>query len=187
MADAEHHALAVEDLSRAARLVEQVGFEMLTRSEWGPLYGFSSVTALTAAILALATYGWTALNPDNLTNLYSIAVIGLITVLALVVFAWPLLGTRRILNKEKSQRLDAVSLRVEAVFDEIHQCVDNEESEKLDELARILSVLETERTTLNRISTWPWTRDALRSLATALALPLLLWIIQFVVQLIMGS
>ena len=91
MADAEHHALAVEDLSRAARLVEQVGFEMLTRSEWGPLYGFSSVTALTAAILALATYGWTALNPDNLTNLYSIAVIGLITVLALVVFAWPLL------------------------------------------------------------------------------------------------
>ncbi len=29
-----------------------------------PLYAFSSVTALTAVTLAVATYGWTALNPD---------------------------------------------------------------------------------------------------------------------------
>ena len=51
-----------------------------------PLYAFSGVTALTAGVLALATYGWTALNPDNLTNIYSVAVIVAITVLALLVF-----------------------------------------------------------------------------------------------------
>lgn len=152
-----------------------------------PLYAFSSVTALTAGVLALAAYGWTALNPDNLTRLYSMAAVVLITILALAAFAWPLLGARRLLYREKAQRLDAVSLRVEAVFDEIHQCVDSEESEKLDELTKILSVLESERNTLDGISTWPWQPDTLRYLATALLLPLLLWIIQYVVQLITGS
>jgi hypothetical protein len=152
-----------------------------------PLYAFSSVTAVTAGVLALAAYGWTALNPDNLTELYSMGGVVVIPMLALVVSTWPLLGTRRILYRQKAQRLDAVSLRDEAVYAEIHHCIEHKESEKLDELTKILSVLETERNTLDSISTWPWQPDTLRYLATALLLPLLLWIIQFVVQLIVGS
>ena len=98
-----------------------------------PLYAFSGITALTAAILAIATYGWTALNPDNLSNPVSIVVISLITVLALAVFAWPLLGTRRLLAKEKAQRLDQISLRLEAVFSEMHERIDSGE---IDEFTR---------------------------------------------------
>lgn len=86
-----------------------------------PLYAFSGVTALTAAILALATYGWTALNPDNLTNLYSMAVIAVITVLALLVFVWPLLGIHRLLRKAKAQLLDECALRLENAIADLHR------------------------------------------------------------------
>ena len=151
-----------------------------------PLYAFSGVTALTALALAVATYGWTALNPDNLSSLTSIVVISLITILALAVFAWPMLGTRRILSREKAQRLDRVSLRYDAVFTQIHQQIENGELEEMGELTQVISILETERDMLNGISTWPWQPDTFRCQATALLLPLLLWIIQYVLQLMLG-
>lgn len=152
-----------------------------------PLYAFSHVTALTAGILAIATYGWTALNPENLIDPTAIAGVTLITVLALGVFAWPLLGARRILAKEKAQWLDQVSLRVEAVFAEIHRRIDAGELEEVEELTKVLSVLESQRDTLNGISTWPWQPETLRFLVTALLVPLFLWIIQYVLQLVLGS
>jgi hypothetical protein len=152
-----------------------------------PLYAFSGVTALTAAILALSAYGWTALNPDNLTDPVSVAVVFLITALALAVFAWPLLGTRRLLAKEKAQWLDQVSLRVEAVFAEIHQRIDAGELDEVEELTKVISVLESQRDTLKGISTWPWQPETLRFLMTALLLPLLLWIVQYVLQKVLGS
>ncbi len=152
-----------------------------------PLYAFSGVTALTAVTLAIATYGWTALNPDNLSDPVSIAVISLITVLALGAFAWPLLGSRRLMAKQKAEKLDEVSLRYEATFAELHQRIDNRELEEVEELMKVISVLEIERDTLRRISTWPWQPETLHFLMTALLLPLLLWIIQYVLQLLLGS
>jgi hypothetical protein len=152
-----------------------------------PLYAFSSVTALTAVTLAIATYGWTALNPDSLSDPVSIAVILLITILALVAFAWPLLGARRLMAKEQGQMLDEVSSRLRAAFVDLHQRLDDGELDEVDDLIKAISILETERDTLNGISTWPWQPEILRSLVTALLLPLLIWVIQYVLQLVLGS
>jgi hypothetical protein len=152
-----------------------------------PLYAFSGVTAFTAAILAIAAYGWTALNPDNLADPVAIVVVFLITALAFVVFAWPLLGTRRLLAREKAQWLDQVSLRVEAVFAEIHLRIDSGDHKEVEELTKTIAVLESQRDTLKGISTWPWQPETLRTLVTALLLPLLLWIIQYILQFVLGA
>jgi hypothetical protein len=152
-----------------------------------PLYAFSGVTAPTAAILAVATYGWTALNPGNLSDPISIVVICLITILALGAFAWPLLGTRRLMASQKMQKLDQVSLRLEAVFAELHQRLDDGEVDDVDDLTNAIALLETERETLNVVSTWPWQPETARWLVTALVLPLLLWIFQYILQLVLGS
>ena len=82
--------------------------------------------------------------------------------------------------------LDQVSLRLEAAFVELHQRMDNGNLE-VDDLINVISLLETERDTLKGVSTWPWQPETLRFLVTALVLPLLLWIIQFVLQRILGS
>jgi hypothetical protein len=152
-----------------------------------PLYAFSSVTALTAVTLAIATYGWTALNPENLSDPVSIAVICLITLLALVSFAWPLLGARRLMARERGQMLDEVSTRLRDAFVDLHQRLDDGNLDEVDDLVKAISILETERDTLNGISTWPWQPETLRFLVSALLLPLLLWVIQYVVQLVLGS
>ncbi len=78
-------------------------------------------------------------------------------------------------------------MRYEATFAELHERIDNREFEEIDELMKVISVLETERDTLKRISTWPWQPETLQFLMTALLLPLLLWIIQYVLQLLLGS
>ena len=57
----------------------------------------------------------------------------------------------------------------------------------MDDLLKVISILETEQDTLNRISTWPWQPETPRFLVTALLLPLLLWVIQYVLQLLLGS
>jgi hypothetical protein len=152
-----------------------------------PLYGFSSVTALTAIVLVIATYGWTALNPENLSDPVAIAGMFLVSVLALAVFAWPLLGTRRLLAKEKAGLLDEVALRHRATYVKLHQRIDAGQLEELEDLTKVISILEAERDMLNSICTWPWQPETLRYLVTALGLPLLLWILQYILQLVLVS
>ncbi len=152
-----------------------------------PLYAFSSVTALTAVTLVIATYGWTALNPDNLADPVSIVVISLITLLALGAFAWPLLGIHRLLLGEKAQLLDECALRMENAIAELHRRMDSGDFEGMATLNDAMASLVIEKDALEAIPTWPWQPETPRLLITALALPLGLWVIQYVLQLVLGS
>jgi hypothetical protein len=152
-----------------------------------PLYAFPRVTALTAVTIAIAAYGWTALNPDNLSNPISIALLALLTLVALAAFVWPLLGVRRLMAQVKAEKMDEVSRRLEGVFADLHRRIDERKVDEVEDLLKFISALETERDTLKSVSTWPWQPDVLRSLVSALLLPLLLWIIQYLIQLLAPS
>jgi len=152
-----------------------------------PLYAFSSITALTAGVLALATYGWTALNPDNLTNIYSVVVIATITVLALLVFVWPLWGVHQLLQVEKAQRLDECALQLEDAIADLHRKMKSGDLTDVEQLNVVMESLVIEKGALDAIPTWPWQPETLRLLVTALALPLGLWIIQYALQPLFGS
>jgi len=152
-----------------------------------PLYAFSGVTALTAVTLAVATYGWTALNPDNLSRPVSIVVMSLITLLALGVFAWPLVGIHRLLREEKTRKLDECALRMEDAIADLHRRMDSGDLGAMDQLNSAMANLVIEKDALDAIPTWPWQPETPRLLITALALPLGLWIIQYVLQLMLGS
>jgi len=152
-----------------------------------PLYAFPGVTALTAVTLAVATYGWTALNPDNLGNPVSIAVVAIITVLALGTFAWPLLGIHRLLREAKTKKLDECALRLEDAIADLHRRMDSGDLKGIDGLNLAMASLVIEKDALDAIPTWPWQPETPRLLITALALPLGLWIIQYLLQLMLGS
>lgn len=152
-----------------------------------PLYGFSSVSALTAVTLAIATYGWTALNPQNLTDLLALAFLVLLTVLALTTFIWPLLGIHHLLEVEKARLLSECQQRMEGSFAELHRRIDAGEIEGMSEFNMAIASLEMEHGALQRVPTWPWQPETLSLLITALALPLGLWILQYVLQNVLGS
>ena len=78
--------------------------------------------------------------------------------------------------------LDALHVRFEAAIVELRQRVDAREGEGIDELAKVFTALEIEENALKKVSTWPWQPETLRYLVSALFLPLVMWLIQFVVQ-----
>jgi hypothetical protein len=151
-----------------------------------PLYAFSNLTAFTAGSLTLLPYGFLAVNTVNQDVLandpVTLVVILIIQFLAVVTFIWPQLGIHRLQTAEKARRLDEVSLRLEAAFVELHQRMDSEKVGEIDDLIKVITILETERNTLKGIPTWPWEPETVRLLITALALPLGLWILQFALQ-----
>jgi hypothetical protein len=151
-----------------------------------PLYALSSLTALTGVSLAAITYGWLAINPGLIDSPISMAIVLPITVLALATFVWPLLGIHRLLVEEKGQLLDECSLRLEAAIVELHQRVDSERLEGMDDLNKTIASLETELNLLERTPTWPWQPETVRLLITALALPLGLWLAQYILQRVIG-
>jgi hypothetical protein len=150
-----------------------------------PLYAFSKLTALTAVSLAIPTYVWTALNPAS--DVIAIGILLLITTLVVAAFVWPLLGVHRLLVGEKERLLDEAALRFEASIVELQQRMDSGNLEGMDDLYKAIAGLEIQRNALDRIPTWPWQPETVRWLVTALLLPLALWLIQFVLQRILGS
>jgi hypothetical protein len=151
-----------------------------------PLYAFSRLTALTAASLTLTLYADIAVQPGVLEDPRVIAIASIIVVLAVATFAWPLLGIHRLLVEEKGRLLDENSLLLEAKLVELHQGLNRGELDGMENLNMAIASLEIEQNVLNRIPTWPWQPETVRLLVTALLLPLGLWIVQIVLQVIMG-
>ena len=60
--------------------------------------------------------------------------------------------------------------------------MDRNELTRMDDLNKALASLEIERGALERVPTWPWERRTLRSLITAIVIPLLIWTIQAILQ-----
>ena len=148
----------------------------------GPLYAFSSITAITAVSLTATTYSWYFLNPGMLHDPVALAIALPITLLGLAIFVWPLLGIHQLLVNEKERLLEEGSQRLEAATVELHQRVDRGELEGMMDLNMAIGALEIEHQALSRIPTWPWQPETLRLLATALVLPLVLLLAQVVVQ-----
>jgi hypothetical protein len=150
-----------------------------------PLYAFSSVTALTAVSSTVIPYAWAAIN-GTLSDPIAIGMTLPFTILAFASFVWPLLGLHRLLVEEKERLLDEAALRFEAAIVELHQRMDSGKLEGMTDMNMAIASLELEQNALNRIPTWPWQPETVRWLVTALVLPLGLWIIQFVLQRLLG-
>jgi hypothetical protein len=148
----------------------------------GPLYAFSNVTALTAVGLLIIPYGFVSLTPGAWTDAVTIAYMLPITGLALAAFVWPLLGVHRLLSEEKARLLDENSQHFEAAIAKLRQRANSGELEDLGHLNTALCTLESERSLLAGIPTWPWQTETVRLLFTALGLPLGLWIAQYILQ-----
>ncbi len=146
-----------------------------------PLYSFSSLSAFTAGSLAFLTYGWMLVNPDiSITDPSSVIASIIIMLLALIAFLLPQLGIHRLQVDEKDRLLDEAGQRLEATVLKLNACLDEGKYEELNSLNTALSSLEREIGMLKKISTWPWQPETVRWLATALLLPLGLWLLQYV-------
>ncbi len=144
----------------------------------GPLQAFSKLTASTAVGLVAGIYGWMLINPDLLADPVSLAFVGLFTVLAIGVFIWPLYGTHRLMEMEKARMLHELDLQFEAALSMYSQSFREDDYAAMERLNPTISSLEIQHRRISAIPTWPWKPETARLVLTAIALPLILTILQ---------
>jgi hypothetical protein len=147
-----------------------------------PLHAFSGVTALTAVSLTVCPYGFMLVSGGVLGDPSALGYLLVMTVLALVAFLWPLTGVRRLVYREKQRALEEATRRLRATFDDVHRLVDEKELTGIGNVNMTIMTLDVEIRSLEAIPTWPWQPDTMRWLLSALLLPLILWVVQAILQ-----
>ncbi|KAA3644982.1 MAG: hypothetical protein DWQ07_16405 [Chloroflexi bacterium] len=147
-----------------------------------PLQAFSRLTASTAVGPAVLIYVWLLINPELLTNPISIGFSGAVTVLAVAVFVWPLLGMHRRMQAEKESMLHALDLEFETIFSKFNQGLQDDDQKSIERLNGTIASLEIQRNRISAIPTWPWRPETARFALSAVALPLILSVLRFLVE-----
>jgi hypothetical protein len=106
----------------------------------------------------------------------------ILTLVALAVFVWPLWGVHRLLEAEKGEQMTAVEQRLKAAVATLYQRVDSGELAEMDQVEKTIASLKTTRDIVDARPTWPWQPSTLRGLATAILLPIVLWLLQELLQ-----
>ncbi len=156
-----------------------------------PLYAFSRLTVFTAIALLVQSYVVPAAIPGFLTNpefltspvlVMHIALILQISIIAIVIFIAPLVGIHHLLVEEKEKLLASSARRVEAAIAQFDHRLDSGELNDMTPMKDTLEGLAAKQTFIDNIPTWPWSRETSRLLVTAITLPIILFVIQYVVQ-----
>ncbi len=177
----------VRIISRLHRTVEHVD---LLRP--GPMHAMSRLTARSAIALVVVAV-FTGLPFPGTTDQALVATVLLFSLPLLVVagatFVLPLRGMNSRLVYEKSRLMGEISVRIEATSEALHELVDRESvnsndadasraaQTRIDALTKALAGLFQEREFVKKQSTWPWDPSTGRAVVSALALPIVLFLI----------
>jgi hypothetical protein len=147
----------------------------------GPSRAFSKLTASTAVGRVIGMVGWMSLNPDLLADPMSLGFAGLFTAMAVGVFVWPLWGGHRLMQAEKERALHDIALHFEAAFEALEVRIREGDHAAVAMLNGTIASLDIRHRRIRDIPTWPWRPEMARIVLTAIALPLMLMVIQFFV------
>jgi len=174
---------------RQLRLVSRINssYVRISLFDHRPLQAFSTLTASTAVGLLVGIYGWMLINPDLLADPVIFGFIAVMTVLAVVIFVWPLYGVHRRMGAAKEEALREIDRRFDVVFSMFNERVDAGDYAAIERLNGAIASLEIEHARISAIPTWPWRPETVRFVLVAIGLPLILEIVLFFVGQALGS
>jgi hypothetical protein len=144
----------------------------------GPLYAFSYLTAQTALGIIFLSGVWAFAERFTGFPLVLSETTLFFSLVALVTFLWPLHSAYAALTAEKQRFLDETGQRLAKIFVEVERRVDADDLENMTALKTAIDSLRTKQEVVAKISPWPWQIDTARGVVTAAALPLVIWLIQ---------
>lgn len=148
----------------------------------GPLQAFSRLTAATAVGLLIGVYGWLLINPDLLSDPLILGITVLLTLLGVWVFVGPLYGVHGRMVMEKERMLHKIDLEFEALFTKFNRGLQDDDYEAIEPLNMTIASLDIQRKRIAAIPTWPWKPETAQFALTAIATPLVLAVLQFLVK-----
>jgi hypothetical protein len=100
--------------------------------------------------------------------------------LAIAAFVLPLRTINGHLVSEKRRLLAELDQRVKGTLASLHRCLDDNALTKVAQLNVAIVGLNAERDILTKIPTWPWRAGMFTGFLSIVVLPILLFILQFV-------
>lgn len=152
-----------------------------------PLYALSGLAARSALGVAVYALLWIVLTPGVNASPVVLGTVAFMQLLAAATFIVPLLGVHGLLLREKHQLQEIVGGKLQNVLGDIHQHMEEGNASGVEGLQKMMNVLQSELGTLEKVPTWPWHPETIRLVATAILLPMLVWISQRVLSSLLPS
>jgi hypothetical protein len=151
-----------------------------------PLYAFSGITGQTAVFLLAISYGWILLlvTSGQMQNdpISGLSVNIFFAFFSLFIFTWPLWGAHQLLVDAKKAALTKNAALMNTAIKELHNGIQEKNLDVVGDWQTALGALEIERTRIEKLPTWPWRPEALRGLVAAVVVPILVWVMQYVLE-----
>ncbi len=152
-----------------------------------PLFHFSKVSALTAVGLAIIPYTWYLAVPNLIREPLGLAFGALFPALAVVSFLAPLIGIHNLMVDAKGHAMLENGRVLKDVRDRLFEHAREGALGGATDLHDALEAIRAEREAIMHVPTWPWQPGTPRSVAAALALPLAVWFMQWLLQKFLGG
>lgn len=150
-----------------------------------PLYAFSQLTVRTS-IAFVAIVSATLLVTGSSVESYPVVVTGPFLVggllIATAAFVLPLQGMHGRIVAEKRGLEWQIGRRLESMMGEVHRAADDGDLSRADGLNKLLGSLIAERELVFRLPTWPWQPGTVGAFATAIILPIALFLVTRLLQ-----
>ncbi len=143
-----------------------------------PLYSFSRLTVRTAIGFVLVQYLVMLVLPGEVRTSTILIPVVSATALAVVVFVWPLWGMHRRLVVSKERIEGDINALLKQSVEELTRSAPSGVVEDPERLEKTLSALRAGQAAVANLPTWPWQPSTVRGFATALLLPIFLWMVQ---------
>jgi hypothetical protein len=142
--------------------------------------------------MLFGTYGWYLTDPapggaGSPWGLWLTANVLGYVILSILAFIWPLLGVHRVLDAQRSQLLEANMEKVRLAATETHRLLTSREYDGMAPLKNAMDSLAAERTNLRELSTWPWQVETVRLVSTAVFLPIVVYLLEKVLLVLLGG
>lgn len=147
-----------------------------------PIFAFSELTAQSSiALLALATLNLLLIPSSTLDPKILLYEITLVPI-GLIMFVMPLWEAHRRLVEDKRKLQSNNDHKLEMTLDQLHQCLETNDNNRMVFLNKAMSSLVIEQDILDKLPTWPWRKGLLTGVASAIFFPTFLLIIQLLIQ-----
>lgn len=150
------------------------------------VYAFSSLTLRMAIGWLVIIYSGVLAFPDLLEDRMWTTSSGLLMIATGGVFIYTLLQIQQRMRSEKVRHLDEIDRRLRTAFNDLHNRIDAKETADLQTLHQVMESLVLERGVIAKIPTWPWQPGTAASFLTAVLLPLIIWLLQTLIQRLTG-
>jgi len=147
-----------------------------------PVYAFSRLTARTGVAWVFLVSVTLLIFPLSLSPVPLIILSTIQITLALAAFVLPLWSVHQRLVSEKRSLIADLNLQVEAAIRRLHRHLDEDDPSTITGAKDAFAGLAAERDVLAKIPTWPWRAGTLTGILSALALPIVLFLIQVALE-----